>query len=173
MAAISGYILPVLLALAVITVLLRGRPAFSLLSEGIRDGLHTVLRIFPPVAATLTAAYMFRSSGALEALTGLLSPMLLRLGIPPETAGLMLLRPLSGSGALGFASELIGEAGPDSHIGRIAAVMLGGTETTFYVISVYFGAAGVKKSRHAVPAALVAELTGFLMAGWAVRWLLG
>ena len=173
MAKISGYILPLLLAFAAATALIKGRPAFSLLSEGIRDGLNTVLRIFPPVAATLTAAYMFRASGALEALTELLTPVFIRLGIPPETAGLMLLRPLSGSGALGYASELMAEAGPDSYAGRVAAVMLGGTETTFYVISVYFGAAGVKKSRHAIPAALIAELCGFLMAGWVVRWMFG
>lgn len=173
MAKISGLILPLLLVFAAVTALIRGKPTFSLLSEGIRDGLQTVLRIFPPVAATLTAAYMFRASGALEALTELLTPALLRLGIPPETAGLMLLRPLSGSGALGFASELMAKVGPDSEVGRIAAVMLGGTETTFYVISVYFGAAGVKKTRHAVPAALLAELTGFLLAGWFVRRMLG
>ena len=172
MAKISGCILPLLLALSALTALIRGKPAFSLLSEGVRDGLSTVLRILPPVAATLTAAYMFRASGALEALTELLTPVFVRLGIPPETAGLMLLRPLSGSGALGFASELMAEAGPDSYVGRVAAVMLGGTETTFYVISVYFGAAGVKKSRHAIPAALIAELCGFLMAGWCVRWML-
>lgn len=173
MAKISGFILPLLLVSAAVTALIRGKSAFSLLSEGIRDGLHTVLRIFPPVAATLTAAYMFRASGALDALTGLLTPVLLRLGIPPETAGLMLLRPLSGSGALGFASELMAKVGPDSEVGRVAAVMLGGTETTFYVISVYFGAAGVKKTRHAIPAALIAELTGFLLAGRFVRWMLG
>ena len=172
MAKISGYILPLLLIFAAATALVRGKQPFSLLSEGIRDGLSTVLRIFPPVAATLTAAYMFRASGALEALTELLTPVFIRLGIPPETAGLMLLRPLSGSGALGFASELMAEAGPDSQVGRIAAVMLGGTETTFYVISVYFGAAGVKKSRHAIPAALVAEIAGLLMAGAAVKLLM-
>ena len=173
MAKVSGYILPLLLVLAAVTALLRGKPVFSLLSEGIRDGLSTVLRIFPPVAATLTAAYMLRASGALDALTGLLAPALTRLGIPPETAGLMLLRPLSGSGALGFASELMAEAGPDSYVGRVAAVMLGGTETTFYVISVYFGAAGVKKTRHAIPAALIAEAVGFVVAGWAVGWMGG
>ena len=171
MAKVSGYLLPLLLAVSALTALMRGRQPYALLSEGIRDGLKTVLRILPPVAATLTAASMFRASGALDALTALLAPVLRRVGIPPETAGLMLLRPLSGSGALGFASELISAAGPDSHVGRVAAVMLGGTETTFYVISVYFGAAGVKKSRHAIPAALIAELTGFLMAGAAVRWL--
>ena len=173
MAALSGLLLPLLLALAGLGAQLRGKACFSVLSEGIREGLDTVLRIFPPVAATLTAAYLFRASGALEALTGLLTPLLERLGIPPETAGLMLLRPLSGSGALAFASELMASAGPDSRLGRTAAVMLGGTETTFYVASVYFGAAGVKKTRHAIPAALIAELTGFLMAGWVVRWMFG
>ena len=101
----------------------------------------------------------------LDALTDLLAPLLRAAGLPPETAGLMLLRPLSGSGALAFATELIRRWGPDSLQGRVAAVMLGGTETTFYVVSVYFGAAGIRRTRHAIPAALAADLAGFLCAG--------
>ena len=115
----------------------------------------------------------FRASGALEALTSLLSPLLTLLGIPPETAPLMLLRPVSGSGALAAATELIGQYGPDSYIGRTAAVMLGSTETTFYVIAVYFGAAGIKRTRWAVPAALCADITGFAVSALAVRLLWG
>ena len=161
----SAALLPLLLALGAVGALIRGQGPFRLLSDGIREGLETVLRIFPPVAATLTAAYLFRASGALEALTKLLLPLLTRLGLPPETAGLMLLRPLSGSGALAYASEVMAAAGPDSRTGRIAAVLLGGTETTFYVTGVYFAAAGVKRSRHAIPAALIGELAGFLAAG--------
>ena len=109
---------------------------------------------------------MLRASGALEAFTALLAPALSRLGVPPETAGLMLLRPFSGSGALAMGSEIMAEHGPDSLIGRTAAVMLGSTETTFYVLAVYFGAAGIRRSRHALPAALCADAAGFLAAAW-------
>ena len=160
-----GLLLPGLLALGSLAVLLRGRPLYGPLTEGFREGLGTLYRIFPPVAATLTAVYMFRASGGLDALTDLLAPLLRAAGLPPETAGLMLLRPLSGSGALAFATELIRRWGPDSLQGRVAAVMLGGTETTFYVVSVYFGAAGIRRTRHAIPAALAADLAGFLCAG--------
>ena len=95
------------------------------------------------------------------------------LGIPPETVGLMLIRPISGSGALGVGSELIQRYGPDSLIGRTAAVMLGSTETTFYTIAVYFGAAGIRNTRYAIPAALCADLCGFVAASWAVRLFFG
>lgn len=168
----SGLLVPALLALAALAALLRGKPVFPALTEGIRGGLTTVLRIFPPVAAVLTAAAMFRASGALEALTSLLRPALKLLGVPPETAGLMLLRPLSGSGALALGTEVIGACGPDSEVGRIAAVMLGGTETAFYTVSVYFGAAGVRRAGRAIPAALLAELVGCLTAGIFVRLLM-
>ena len=117
----------------------------------------------------LTAVAMFRASGAMEWLTGLCAPVLEFLGIPPETTPLMLVRPVSGSGALAVGTELITTYGPDSYIGRVAAVMLGSTETTFYVIAVYFGAAGIKKTRYAVPAALCADLTGFVVSALTVR----
>ena len=112
---------------------------------------------------------MFRASGGMEALTSLLAPVLEVLGIPPETAPLMLLRPLSGSGALALGAELMERLGPDSPAGRTAAVMLGSTETTFYTVSVYFAAAGIRRTRHAIPAALVSDLVGFLCAGIFVR----
>ena len=102
-----------------------------------------------------------------------LSPVLSLLGIPPETVGLLLVRPVSGSAALGVGAELIQSCGPDSYLGRVAAVMLGSTETTFYTIAVYFGAAGIVKTRYAVPAALCADLAGFLAAAWAVRVIFG
>ena len=116
---------------------------------------------------------MLRASGALDALITLLEPLLSLLGIPPETGTLMLLRPISGSGALAVAGDLIAEHGADSIVGRTAAVMLGSTETTFYVIAVYFAAAGVKKTRYAVPAALCADLTGFIVSSWCVSRLWG
>lgn len=151
----------------------KGVDVFSAMTDGITDGLKTLLRIFPPLVILLTAVGMLRASGALDALTGLLSPVLELVGIPPETGVLMLLRPISGSGALAAAADIMREYGADSAVGRTAAVMLGSTETTFYVITVYFGAVGVKRTRWAVPAALCADLTGFAVAALTVRWLWG
>mgnify|MGYP005877802963 CR=1 FL=1 len=102
-----------------------------------------------------------------------LAPLLDRVGVPAELLPLMLVRPISGSAALGVGAELIATYGPDSLIGRTAAVMLGSTETTFYTIAVYFGAVGISRTRYAVPAALCADLTGFLAAAWAVRLCFG
>ena len=112
---------------------------------------------------------MFRASGAAELLSNLLSPLFAFFGIPPETAILVLIRPISGSAALAVGADLMAHYGVDSLIGRTAAVMLGSTETTFYTVSVYFGAAGIKKTRYTIPAALIADLTGFLVASLTVR----
>ncbi len=150
---------------------LRGVDVFAAMTEGIAEGLRVLLRIFPAVAALLTAVYALRASGALDALTGLLAPAFRLLGIPEETAPLVLLRPISGSGALAVAGDIMARYGPDSLAGRTAAVMLGSTETTFYVIAVYFGAAGVKKTRWAIPAALCADFTGFVLSSLAARLL--
>ena len=121
----------------------------------------------------LTAVSMLRASGALDLAARLLAPLLDRVGVPSELLPLMLVRPISGSAALGVGAELIGTYGPDSYLGRVAAVMLGSTETTFYTIAVYFGAVGVTRTRYALPAALCADLTGFLAAAWAVRLCFG
>jgi len=142
---------------------------FDALVQGGKKGLGVVAGILPALVCLLPVMGMLRASGALEAFTALFTPVFQWLGIPAETAGLMLLRPFSGSGALAMGSELMAEHGPDSLIGRTAAVMLGSTETTFYVLAVYFGAAGIKKSRHALPAALCADVAGFLAAAWWVR----
>lgn len=143
------------------------------LITGAGEGLGVVLRIVPPLIALMTAVYMLRASGALELLAGLLAPLLTAIGLPAEVVGLMLVRPISGSAALGVGAELIETYGPDTYIGRVAAVMLGSTETTFYTIAVYFGAVGIRKTRYAVPAALCADLVGFLAASWAVRLFFG
>lgn len=148
---------------------LRGTDVFTALTEGAEKGLRLMGRILPSLACLLPAVYMLRSSGALDAATKLLTPALRFLGIPPETVPLMLLRPLSGSGALALGGELMARYGPDSPIGRTAAVMLGSTETTFYVLTVYFGAAGIPRPRRAVTAALCADAAGFLAAAWCVR----
>lgn len=166
-------LVPLIMAAVAVYAMARRVDVYDALVQGAGEGLGVLARIVPPLIGLLTAVYMLRASGALEALTALLSPLLTLLGIPPETAPLMLLRPVSGSGALAAATELIGQYGPDSYIGRTAAVMLGSTETTFYVIAVYFGAAGIKRTRWAVPAALCADITGFAVSALAVRLLWG
>lgn len=142
---------------------------YTALVDGAGEGLGTMARIAPALVALLTAVYMLRASGALELAAGAMAPVLGWLWIPPETAPLLMVRPVSGSAALGVGAELIETYGPDSTVGRTAAVMLGSTETTFYTIAVYFGAAGIRRTRYAVPAALCADLAGFVAASWAVR----
>jgi spore maturation protein B len=142
---------------------------FTSMTDGAKSGLKTVMGILPALVVLLPGIYMLRASGFLDALCGFLQPALTLVGIPAETVPLMLLRPLSGSGALAVGSDIMSSYGADSFAGRCAAVMLGSTETTFYVIAIYFGAAGIKKSRHAVPAALIADCVGFLSAAFFVR----
>ena len=142
---------------------------YSALVQGAGEGIKTVVRIAPSLVVLLAAVHMLRASGALDLVTEVLAPLLKKLGIPPETVALLMVRPVSGSAALGMGSELIAVHGADSYIGRVAAVMLGSTETTFYTIAVYFGAVGITKTRYAVPAALCADLAGFVAAAWAVR----
>lgn len=146
---------------------------YTALVHGAGEGLNTLMRIVPSLIALLAAVHMLRASGALELAAQLLAPLLEGMGIPPETVALMLVRPVSGSAALGVGADLINTYGPDSYIGRVAAVMLGSTETTFYTIAVYFGAVGITKTRYAVPAALCADLAGFMAAAWAVRLCFG
>ncbi|MGN8896369.1 spore maturation protein [Flavonifractor sp. HCP28S3_F3] len=165
-------LVPLILAGVALYAMTRRVDVYDALLCGAKDGLGVLLRIVPALVILLPAVYMLRASGALELAAEVLSPVLSTLGIPPETVGLMLVRPVSGSAALGVGAELISAYGPDSLIGRTAAVMLGSTETTFYTIAVYFGAAGIVKTRYAVPAALCADLAGFLATAWAVRLLL-
>ena len=166
---LSVMLIPLVLAGVALYAVSRRVDVYSALIRGAEDGLGTLVRILPALIGLLTAVYMLRASGALELAAGVLAPVLERLGIPPETVALMLVRPVSGSAALGVGSELISAYGPDSYLGRVAAVMLGSTETTFYTIAVYFGAVGIARTRYALPAALCADLAGFAAAAWAVR----
>lgn len=165
----TSMVVPLILAVTASAALIKKTDVFSSLTDGAADGLKVVIKILPSLIALLTAVSMFQASGAMDALTSLLSPALRFLGIPEETAALMLVRPISGSGALAVGSEIISKLGPNSLEGRTAAVMLGSTETTFYTIAVYFTSAKIKKTRHVIPAALIADLTGFIAAAFAVR----
>lgn len=165
----SACLVPLLLAFIALYGMSRRVNVYEALAKGAEEGLTLLLRILPALVGLMTAVYMLRASGIMEPVGALLAPLLARLGIPAETAALLFIRPVSGSGALAVGSELMASYGPDSYVGRVAAVMLGSTETTFYTVAVYFGAAGVHRTRYAIPAALTADLAGFIAAAFAVR----
>ena len=165
----TDYLVPMLLFLSTALALHKRENAYDLMLQGGAEGLKLLLSIVPALVLLLTAVQMLKSSGATGILSNLLAPIFSFFGIPPETAMLVLIRPISGSAALAVGADLMAEFGPDSPVGRTAAVMLGSTETTFYTVSVYFGAVGIKKTRYAIPAALFADFVGFFMASLTVR----
>ena len=167
----TDYLVPLILLAVSALALRKKEDPYSLMLEGAAEGLQVLASILPSLILLLTAVHMLRASGAVEILSQVLSPVFSFFGIPPETALLVLIRPISGSAALAVGSELMVRYGVDSPVGRTAAVMLGSTETTFYVVSVYFGAAGISKTRYTLPAALFADFVGFFMASLTVRLL--
>lgn len=160
----ADYLVPMILLLAAMFALRRRESCYPLLVEGAAEGLKLLVTIAPALVILLTAVTMLRTSGAAELLGRWLAPVFRFFGIPPETALLVLIRPISGSAALAVGTDLMAAYGVDSSIGRTAAIMLGSTETTFYTISVYFGATGIRKTRYTLPAALFADFVGFFMA---------
>ena len=158
------YLIPLLMLAVALAALTKRRDVYPALLAGGADGLRLLASIVPALVVLLSAVSMLRASGAVEVLTRFLTPVANAVGLPAETLPLVLLRPFSGSAALAVGAELMQTYGADSLIGRTAAIMLGSTETTFYTISVYFGAAGIHKTRYTIPAALIADLTGFLVA---------
>ena len=165
----TDYIVPLLLLVSAAAALRKKENAYDLMLQGAADGLKLLANILPALIVLLTAVHMLRASGAMELLSGFLAPVFSFFGIPPETAMLVLVRPISGSAALAVGADLMKEYGVDSTVRRTVAVMQGSTETTFYTISVYFGAAGIKKTRYTIPAALFADFVGFFMASLTVR----
>lgn len=155
----------VLMLLCLLLGALRRTPLYDAFLSGAKEGLETAFRILPALIAMLCAIRVFTASGLMDGLAGLLSPALTRMGIPKETLPLMLLRPLSGSASLAMLRETLETWGPDGRISHIASVMMGSSETVFYTCGIYLGAAGVKKSRHIIPCALLAWLAGSIAAG--------
>ena len=141
--------------------------------EGAKEGFQVGVRIIPYLVAMLVAIGIFRAGGAMDFLNLLLSPITGWIGMPAETLPMALMRPLSGTGALGVMAETIKAHGPDSLIGRMVAVMMGSGETTFYVLAVYFGSVGITRTRQAVPAGIIADVVGILMSVWLVNWIFG
>ena len=165
----SDYVVPAILLGASLLALYRKENSYDILLSGAAEGMRLLVSIVPALVLLLTAVTMLNASGAMEVISSVIAPAFRFFGIPPETALLVLVRPISGSAALAVGADLMAQYGVDSQIGRTVAVMLGSTETTFYTISVYFGAAGIHKTRYTVPAALLADFTGFFMASLTVR----
>ena len=157
-------LVPGLMAVISCIALAGKKDVYTLLITGAADGLSILKNIVPALIVLLSAVHMLRASGAMDLMTQLLTPVCRIIGIPPETVPLVLIRPISGSAALAIGSDIMSIYGINSTVGRTAAIMLGSTETTFYTISVYFGAAGIKRTRYAIPAALIADLVGFCVA---------
>ncbi len=146
---------------------------FSVFIKGAKENLAVGVDILPSLIMLMLAVGMFRASGAMDALTELISPVTDFLGFPSECVPLALMRPVSGSGAISILETILDEYGPDSFIGRVASVLSGSTETTFYTIAVYFGATKIKRTRHALPSALAGDVTAFVLSALAVRLYIG
>ena len=169
--AISLWAMPVLLVGIPLAGMIRGVKVYDVFIDGAKEGFDVAIRIIPFLVGILVAIGMFRGSGAMDLLTAMLRPIVAPIGFPPELVPLGILRSLTGSGSLAFTTDLIKTHGPDSFLGRVAATMYGSTETTFYVLAVYFGAVSVRRTRHAVPAALVADLVAALAAVAVWSWM--
>lgn len=168
---ISIWAVPVLVVMIPLAGLARGVKVYEAFVEGAKEGFDVAIRIIPFLVAILVAIGMFRASGAMDLLTAALRVPLDAVGFPAELFPLAIMRSLSGSGSLAMTTDLISHFGPDSLMARTAATMYGSTETTFYVLAVYFGAVGIRKSRHAVPAALIADAAAAITAVIVCRWM--
>lgn len=157
------YIIPAVIALTVITALVKRAPVYSSFTSGAAEGVQIILKIFPAVTAIMTASYMLRASGAMDMLCAVISPLTSRIGMPAEVLPLALIRPVSGSGSLGMLTDILNNYGADSDIGRIASVITGSTETTFYCICVYFSETNVKHSAKVIPCALIGDIAGMIL----------
>ena len=173
MSTIFSLSMPLVIAAVAICALFKKTDMFPALTRGALQGLFTIKDMLPALTVLFPAVYMLRASGALDARARLLAPAMAYIRVPPETLPLALLRPISGGAATAAAAEIIKSCGADSLAGRTAAVMIGSSETTFYVIAVYFGAAKIKNTRWAIPAALCADLAVFLVSAWVCAMLWG
>ena len=170
---VSYFIIPLMLVGFPVYGLYKRVPVYESFVGGAKEGFQVAVRIIPYLVAILFAVAMFRASGAMDALTRLLGPVLAPIGFPAEVLPMALIRPLTGSGSAALVVDMINRYGEDSIYVKMASVMFGSTETTFYVIAVYFGAINVKKTRHAVPVGLTADISAMLFAVWSVRLLFG
>jgi spore maturation protein B len=170
---ISVFVLPLLIVGFPLYGLLKKVAVYEEFVDGAKDGFKVAVTIIPYLVAILFAIGMFRASGAMDFLVEGLRPVMGWIGVPPEVLPMMVIRPLTGSGSAAIVLDMIQQFGEDSILVKMAATMFGSTETTFYVIAVYFGAVNVRKTRHAVPAGLIADGVALLLSVFVVRWLFG
>lgn len=168
---ISLWALPVLLAGVLTIGIFKKVPIYEEFTKGAKDGFKVAVNIIPYLVAIIVGISMFRASGAVENIAMLLAPVLSKFNIPADTLPLMIVRSLSGSAALGVFSDIANNLGPDSYATKLAAVMVGSSETTFYVLAVYFGAVGISKIRYALIVGLLADLIGIISAVLVCNWL--
>ncbi len=167
----TDLLIPLLITLTAMISLARGVDVFRVFLCGAQKGIQTAVHLLPTLLALITAVSMLRASGAIDVASTALQPVLSAAGIPKECAALVLLKPFSGSGGLALGREIMKACGVDSEAGRIAAVMLGASETSFYTIGIYTGHLALKQTRWLIPAAVAADLAAFLSAAWFVRLL--
>lgn len=168
--SIAVFVVPLLIVLFPLYGLFKRVPVYEEFVEGAKEGFNVAIRIIPYLVAILFAIAMFRESGAMEFATNKLRPVLALVGFPPEVLPMAITRPLTGSGSVAVFADVARTHGEDSIFTRIAGTIFGSTETTFYVIAVYFGAVGVKKTRHAIAAGLIADLSAILLAVYICKW---
>lgn len=146
---------------------------FAAFTEGAKEGLRSAAAILPALCFLMTAIGMIRQSGALDMLTEIITPIAEKIGFPPEVIPLAVMRPFSGSGSLGYYEELCESLESGSFAERVASVLMGGSETTFYTVAVYYGAVGIKNGRNTVPAALFADIAAVVLSVLAVNIFMG
>lgn len=170
---LSSLVIPLFVLVVFVYCICKKVDIFGEFVKGAKDNILIGFDILPSLVALMLAVEMFKASGAMTAITELISPLTEKIGLPGECVPLALMRPVSGSGALSILEGILESHSPDSYIGRVASVLLGSTETTFYTIAVYFGATKVRKTRHALPSALAGDFTAFILSALSVRLLLG
>lgn len=166
---IGSWAIPVMIFLIIMAGLLKNLPIFDIFIKGAKDGLAASVSIAPSLIGLITAVSMLKVSGALDIFTSFIAPFVCKIGFPPEVVPLAILRPISGSGTIALLDNLFSRYGPDSDIGKIASIMMGATETTFYTAAVYLGSINIKNSKYTIPCALMADLTTILLAVISVK----
>lgn len=170
---LSDYAIPAMFIFILVIALLKRVKPYDLFIEGAKDGIETIVKIIPSLVGLLVAVGVFRASGALDLLVFILRPVIDLLGMPPQVAPLALLRPISGSASFAFVTDIIKAFGPDTYEGRVAATMMGSTETIFYTLAVYYGSVGIKNIRYTLIAALMADIISVIASLWACKFIFG
>jgi spore maturation protein B len=171
--SLSDYAIPAIFIIILMVAVLKKVKAYDLFVEGAKEGIETIFKIMPSLVGLLVAVGVFKASGALDILIVILRPIIDILGMPTQVAPLALLRPISGSASFAFVTEIIKAFGPDTYEGRVAATMMGSTETIFYTLAVYYGAVGIKNIRYTLVAALMADIISVIASLWACRFIFG